>query len=147
MDIVKEGGQAGRFDGANPNLCSYSVIISMKSFEYKLRQILSKHTVILDDSYREEMEMELMDTSKLLTISPKCIAQELEEAMANPNSNVDTDSQPCGNCYICTGSCHGNPFRKQGILTLLFKVLGVKEGIEGEVTTDNITTEIRKARK
>ena len=30
---------------------------------------------------------------------------------------------------------------------LLFKVLGVKEGIEGEVTTDNITTEIRKQEK
>ena len=30
---------------------------------------------------------------------------------------------------------------------LLFKVLGVKEDIEGEVTTDNITTEIWKQEK
>ena len=30
---------------------------------------------------------------------------------------------------------------------LFFKVLGVKEGIEGEVTTDNITTEIWKQEK
>merc|ERR1712183_10450 len=30
---------------------------------------------------------------------------------------------------------------------LLFSVLGVKEGIAGEITTDNITTEIRKQEK
>ena len=105
VDIVQERGRAGRFDGANPSLWSYSVNISMKSFEYKLRQTLSKHNAVLDDSYREEMRMKLMETLKLLTIAPKCIAQELEEAMANPNSDIDTESQPCGNCFVCKGTC------------------------------------------
>merc|ERR1712037_492136 len=82
-----------------------------------------------------------------LTIAPKCIAQELEEMMANPNLDIVTNSQPCGNCFVCKGSCHGKPFRRQGIEKLLFSVLGVKEGIEGEITADNITTEIRKREK
>ena len=83
-----------------------------------------------------------METLKLLTIAPKCITQELEEAMANPNSDIDTKSQPCGNCFVCKGSCHGKPFCREGIKKLLFSVLGVKGGIEGEITNDNITTEI-----
>ena len=114
----------------------------MKSFEYKLRQTLSKHNAVVDNSYCKETRMELMETLKFLTIAPKCIAQELKEAVANPNSDINTDSQPCGNCFVGKGSCHGKPFWGKGIKMLLFKVLVVKEGIEGEVTTDNITTEI-----
>ena len=146
VDIAQEQIRSGQFDGANPSLCSYTVniSISMKSFEYQFCQTLSKHNVVLDNLYREEMRIELMETLKLLTIAPKCIAQELEEAMANLNSDINTESQPCGNCFICKGSCHGKPFWSQGIEMLLFSVLGMKEGIEGETTTDNITTEIWK---
>ena len=51
VDIVQDRGQAGRFDGVYPSLCSYSVNISMKSFKYKLCQTLSKHTAVLDNLY------------------------------------------------------------------------------------------------
>ena len=67
--------------------------------------------------------------------------------MTNPNSDIDTNFHPCGNCFVCKESFHSKPFWREGIQMLLFKVLGVKEDIEGEVTTDNITTEIWKQEK
>ena len=67
-----------------------------------------------------------METLKLLIEAPKCIAQELEEAMANPNSDINIKLQPCGNCFVCKGSCHGKTFHRDGIEKFLFSVLGVK---------------------
>lgn len=67
----------------------------------------------MDDSYCKEMRIELMETLKLLTIPQKCIVQELEEAMSNPNFDIDSDLQPCGRCFACRENFCGKWFQKQ----------------------------------
>ena len=123
VDIVQERGQAGRFFGADPMTCSYDVNFSMGGFNYKLIQILSKKEKILDNTYRKEMECELLHTLKLLTIAPQCIALELEEAMANPDVPC-TDEHPnaCGNCFVCQKKIHGKEFKREEFKNLLFSV-------------------------
>ena len=74
----------------------------------------------------------------------QCIAQELENAMSNPNVVIDTSPDPCGRCFACTNKCHGRQFRKDDLKSLLFNLFVVGEGVEGELTTRNITNVIRK---
>ena len=144
IDIVQERGCAGRFADSNPDSCSYNLYFCLNSFEYKFRQIMSNHNIVLDDSYREEMKNELFDTLKLLTIPSQCITQELENAMSNPNLDIDTFPDPCGRCFACKMKCHGRQIRKEGMKSLLFNLFGDGEGVEGELTTSNITNVIRK---
>ena len=72
-----------------------------ESFEGRLRQSMSKHNTVVDDSDREVMRTELMGTLKILTIPPKCIATKLEESVANPDLDIETESPSCGNCFVC----------------------------------------------
>ena len=73
----------------------------------------------------------------------KSIATELEESVANPDLDIDTELPLCGNCFVCK-KCHGKQFYKDGMKMLLFQVLGVKEGIEEEITTNNTMAVIWK---
>jgi len=119
IDIVQERGRAGRFTDSNPDSCSYNVYFCLNSFEYKFRQIMSSHNSVLDDSYRKEMKNELFNTLKLLMIPSQCIAQELEEAMSNPNLVIDTSPDPCRRCFACTNKCHARKFRKDHMKSLI----------------------------
>ena len=111
VDIVQERGRAGRFSNANPNICFYDISFSMESFEYKLRQIRDRREEVIDNTYREEMETELIETLKLLTISAKCITLELEQTLANPaKASTNKTTNPCNHCSICNKELIGKKF-------------------------------------
>ena len=44
------------------------------------------------------------------TVQAGSIGITLEEAMENPNLDVDTNLQSCNNCFVCQKNCHGRPF-------------------------------------
>ena len=148
VDIVQERDRAGRFSNANPNNCFYDISFSMASFEYKLRQIWDRKEEIIDNTYREEMETELIETLKLLTISAKCITLELEQMLGNPaevSTNETTD--PCNYCSVCNKELIGKKFKIEELKKMLFGVFSAsveKGGIEGKKTPQAIAIAIRK---
>ena len=77
-----------------------TTFFSLKSFKYKQHKILRRHNAILDDLYHKEIRIELMETLKVLTIPQKLSTQELEEAMANPNFDINSNLQVCGCCFV-----------------------------------------------
>ena len=58
------------------------------------------------------MKVELMEALKLLTISNKCITQDLEMAMLNPNCDNNHSFDHCGRCFVCRNECHGRKSKK-----------------------------------
>lgn len=85
------------------------------------------------------MESELFETLKLLTISPKCISQSLEQMIANPNEERETvTTNRCNHCFVCNDLIHGKTFKKKEMKVLLWRVFLKKENIEGKLTTDKV---------
>lgn len=148
INMVQERGRAGRFAGATPSTYSYCVNFPMSSFEYKLIQILSEKKHVLDATYRREMENALLETLILLMVAPKCISQQLEEMMANPDKDtVSVGSETCKHCFVCNNYIRGKKKWKKTMTKLLWSVMGKKEEIEGELTTDIVTNAIRKRKE
>lgn len=111
VDVVQERGRAGRFPDAGNHLCLYKIYLSVSGFEHRLLQIRDPDTIMMDESYRRDLEDELSDCLKLLTISKDCIMQKLDEMMANPEMKIDESQKLiCGKCYICKEKMIGKSF-------------------------------------
>ena len=148
IDIVQERGRAGRFEDATPQQCHYCVYFSISTFEYKLIQINSKKEKVIDETYREEMEDELLETLKLLIISHKCISQSLEVMLSNPHEDINIEySNRCDHCFVCKRSIIGRKFKKVELTALLFGIFSDPEILKNNLTSDLITKVIRSKKE
>ena len=64
IDIVQERGCARRFKDATPRQRCYCINFLISSFEYKIIQINNKNDEILDKTYRDKIQRELLEMLK-----------------------------------------------------------------------------------
>ena len=147
-DIVQERGRAGRFAHATPQQCQYCVYFSISTFEYKLIQINNKKEKVINETYREEMQDELLETLKLLIISHQCILQSLEVMLSNPHEDINIEyCNRCDHCFVCKRSIIGRKFKKVELTALLFGIFSDPEILKNNLTSDLITKVIRSKKE
>ena len=148
IDIVQEWGRAGRFVHATPQQCHYCIYFLISSFKYKLIQINNKKEKVIDETYREEMQDELLETLKLLTISHQCISQSLEVMLSNPHEEINIEyCNRCDHCFVCKGLIIGRKFKKVEPTELLFNIFSDMEIIKNGLTSETIIKVIRSKKK
>ena len=121
---------------------------SFSNFEYKLSQINNQKEEVIDETYRKEMQDELIKTLKLLTISKKCISQSLEEMLSNPHQQNDVECcDRCNHCFVCKDLIIGRKFDKNALIDLLFYIFVYSDIEKPKLTSETVIKFIRSNKK